>query len=145
MKILIVEDEVRISDFIKKGLEMENFTVERAFDGEEALRFISAGCYDAIIMDIMLPKMTGLEVTRELRRLEMETPVIILTARDSDRDQVAGFESGADHYLIKPFLFSELIARLNALIRRKNPGFGEPDKEDFYAHEKPGKKQKPGG
>jgi len=119
MNILVVEDEKRISDFIKKGLEMENYTVERAFDGEEALKLAMANQYDAMIMDVMIPKINGIEVTKKIRQMDVGTPIIMLTARDADRDQVEGFEAGADHYVIKPFLFSELIARIEALVRRK--------------------------
>lgn len=117
MTILVVEDEVKISEFVKKGLELEHYSVETAYDGEEALRLAQTNNYDLIIMDIMLPKMSGVEVTKKLRENKISTPIIMLTARDTDLDQVEGLDAGADDYLVKPFLFAELTARIRALTR----------------------------
>jgi heavy metal response regulator len=119
MTILVVEDEVKITRFIKKGLEMEHYTVEVAYDGEEALEKAEINNYDLIIMDIMLPKMDGVEVTRKLRERKVETPIIMLTARDTIDDRVKGLDAGADDYLVKPFAFGELVARIRALLRRE--------------------------
>jgi heavy metal response regulator len=119
MTILVVEDEIKITRFIKKGLEMEHYTVETAYDGEEALEKSEINNYDLIILDIMLPKMDGVEVTRKLRENKIETPIIMLTARDTVDDRVRGLDAGADDYLVKPFAFGELVARIRALLRRE--------------------------
>lgn len=119
MTILVVEDEIKITRFIKKGLEMEHYTVETAYDGEEALEKAEINNYDLIILDIMLPKIDGLEVCRRLREAKVETPIIMLTARDTIEDRVKGLDTGADDYLVKPFAFGELIARIRALLRRE--------------------------
>jgi len=119
MTILVVEDEVKITRFIKKGLEMEQYTVETAYDGEEGLEKAEINNYDLIIMDIMIPKIDGIEVTRRLRENKVETPIIMLTAKDTVDDRVRGLDAGADDYLIKPFAFDELVARIRALLRRE--------------------------
>jgi len=119
MTILVVEDEVKITRFIKKGLEMDHYTVETAYDGEEALEKIEINSYDLIILDIMLPKIDGIEVCRRARENKIETPIIMLTARDTVDDRVRGLDAGADDYLIKPFAFGELLARIRALLRRE--------------------------
>jgi heavy metal response regulator len=119
MTILVVEDELKITRFIKKGLEMEHYTVDVAYDGPEGLEKAEINNYDLIIMDIMLPKMDGIEVTRKLREAKVETPVIMLTARDTVDDRIKGLDAGADDYLIKPFAFGELLARIRALLRRE--------------------------
>ena len=119
MTILVVEDEVKITRFIKKGLEMEHYTVEAAYDGKEALDKAEINNYDLIILDIMLPKMDGLAVCKKLRENKVETPIIMLTARDTVEDRIKGLDAGADDYLIKPFAFGELIARIRALLRRE--------------------------
>jgi heavy metal response regulator len=119
MTILVVEDEVKIVRFIKKGLEMEHYTVEVAYDGEEALEKAEINSYDLIILDIMLPKKSGIEVCRQLRENKVETPIIMLTARDTVDDRIKGLDAGADDYLIKPFAFGELVARIRALLRRE--------------------------
>jgi heavy metal response regulator len=119
MTILVVEDEVKISRFIKKGLEMEHYTVDVAYDGKEALEKAEINNYDLIIMDIMLPKMDGIEVTTKLRAGKIDTPIIMLTARDTVEDRVKGLDAGADDYLVKPFSFGELVARIRALLRRE--------------------------
>jgi len=117
-KILVVEDEKKVAGFIKRGLEEENFTVDIAGDGEEGLYMAQANGYDLILMDLMLPKMDGLAVVRELRAKEVKTPVLCLTAKDTVEDIVAGLDSGSDDYLTKPFAFAELLARVRALLRR---------------------------
>jgi len=119
MTILVVEDEVKITRFIKRGLEMEHYTIDVAYDGEEALEKAELNSYDLIILDIMLPKKSGIEVVGELRNKKIETPVIMLTAKDTVEDRVAGLDAGADDYLVKPFAFGELVARIRALLRRE--------------------------
>jgi DNA-binding response OmpR family regulator len=119
MTILVVEDEIKITRFIKKGLEMEQYTVETAYDGEEALEKAEINNYDLIIMDIMIPKIDGIETTRRLRDAKVETPIIMLTAKDTVDDRVKGLDAGADDYLVKPFAFDELVARIRALLRRE--------------------------
>ncbi len=119
MIILVVEDEVKITRFIKKGLEMEHYTVDTAYDGQEALDKSGLNNYDLIILDIMLPKVDGIEVCKKMREKKIETPIIMLTARDTVDDRINGLDAGADDYLIKPFAFGELIARIRALLRRE--------------------------
>ncbi|PIP34197.1 DNA-binding response regulator [Candidatus Falkowbacteria bacterium CG_4_10_14_0_2_um_filter_48_10] len=119
MTILVVEDEIKIVRFIKKGLEMEHYTVEAAYDGEEALAKAEVNNYDLIILDVMLPKLDGITVCQRLRAAKVETPIIILTARDTVDDRIKGLDAGADDYLQKPFAFGELVARIRALLRRE--------------------------
>lgn len=118
MKILIVEDEHKIANSIKKGLEQEKYTVDTAYDGEKGLDLACSEEYDAIVLDRMLPKLNGIEILKKLRSDEIHTPILILTAKGQINDRVEGLESGADDYLIKPFAFIELLARLKALTRR---------------------------
>lgn len=118
MKILVVEDEHLIATSIKKGLEQEHYVVDLAFDGEEGLDLASSGDYDLVLLDLMLPKMDGLKVCRQLRKDEIHTPILILTAKSQLEDKVIGLDSGADDYLTKPFAFEELLARVRALARR---------------------------
>jgi len=118
MKILIVEDEHLIATSIKKGLEQEHYVVDLAFDGEEGLDLASSGDYDLVLLDLMLPKMDGLQVCRQLRKDEIHTPILMLTAKSQLEDKVIGLDSGADDYLTKPFAFEELLARVRALARR---------------------------
>lgn len=119
MTILVVEDEIKITRFVKKGLEMEHYTVDTAYDGEEALEKAEINNYDLIILDIMLPKIDGIEVCKRLRKNKVETPIIMLTARDTIEDRIKGLDVGADDYLVKPFAFGELVARIRALLRRE--------------------------
>ena len=119
MTILVVEDEVKITRFIKKGLEMEHYTIDIAYDGQEALEKAEINNYDLIVLDIMLPKIDGLEVCKKLRANKVDTPIIMLTAKDTVEDRIKGLDAGADDYLIKPFAFGELIARIRALLRRE--------------------------
>ena len=109
MRILVVEDEKNLNDIIVKKLKLEKYGVDFCFDGEEAVDYILATEYDAIILDIMLPKLDGFEVLKKIRSKNVKTPVLLLTARDSVEDRVKGLDSGADDYLIKPFSFEELI------------------------------------
>ena len=118
MRILIIEDEIKTAGFLAKGLREAGFVVDVARDGQTGLKFArTAGC-DLLIVDIMLPKKDGCEVVRELRQAGIQTPVIFLTARDTVEDRVKGLEIGGDDYLVKPFAFSELLARVRSLLRR---------------------------
>jgi DNA-binding response OmpR family regulator len=118
MKILIIEDEKKVVSFIKNGLKSEGFTVETAFDGEEGLFKAKEENYDLIILDLMLPKLDGVTLCKELRKAGKNLPIIMLTARDAVEDRIAGLNAGADDYLTKPFSFAELLARIHALSRR---------------------------
>src|SRR3989304_2717199 len=118
MHILVVEDEKKVASFIKKGLEEEHYSVDLAYDGDEGLYKLAVNRYDLIILDIMLPNKDGLEVIKEIRSKKNTTPVIMLTAKDSLENKIEGLDSGADDYLTKPFAFSELIARIRAILRR---------------------------
>jgi heavy metal response regulator len=119
MRVLLVEDERRIADFIRKGLSESGYAVDVAYDGDEALDWPTVADFDLIILDVMLPVRDGIQVCRELRRRGVRTPVLMLTARDAVEDRVRGLDSGADDYLVKPFAFAELLARLRALSRRQ--------------------------
>ena len=119
MRILVVEDERRLAGIIKRGLLEEGYAVDTVYDGEEAQFMAETTPYDLIILDIMLPAKDGLAVCRELRTKKINTPILMLTAKDSIEDRVAGLDCGADDYLVKPFAFRELLARLRALLRRE--------------------------
>lgn len=119
MRILVVEDEKDLNNIITKHLKKNNFSVDSVFNGEEALEYLDYGTYDLIILDIMLPKVNGYEVIKKLRENKNEIAVLMLTARDSIKDKIKGLDLGADDYLIKPFDFGELLARIRALVRRK--------------------------
>ena len=120
MRILIVEDDNTIAAFITKGLKEAGFAVDSADNGEDGLLLALTGVYDAAVIDIMLPKLDGLSLIEELRRKKLNLPVIILSARRSVDERIKGLQSGGDDYLTKPFAFSELLARLQALIRRSS-------------------------
>jgi DNA-binding response OmpR family regulator len=119
MRLLIVEDEATIADFLVRGLTEQGYAVDLARDGAEALDLIAAAPADVVVLDILLPKVDGIEVCRRMRAAGNQTPVLMLTARDSVDDRVHGLDTGADDYLIKPFAFSELLARIRALSRRE--------------------------
>jgi heavy metal response regulator len=118
MRILIVEDEKKVAAFIKKGLEEETYAVDIASDGEEGLHLGEQNPYDLIILDLMLPKINGLDILSHLRAKKIKTPILLLTAKDSVENKVEGLNQGADDYLTKPFAFSELLARIRVLLRR---------------------------
>ncbi len=117
-RVLVVEDELKLAVALEEGLRQAQFTVDLAQDGEEALDFARTVCYDALVLDVLLPRVNGLEVCRRLRGVGTRTPILMLTARDTVPDRIAGLDSGADDYLVKPFAFGELLARLRALLRR---------------------------
>jgi heavy metal response regulator len=119
MRILVVEDERRIAAFIKRGLEEEHYALDVVYDGEEALDWADVVDYDLIVLDVLLPKKDGIQVCRELRTQGNKVPILMLTARDAIEDRVRGLDSGADDYLVKPFAFQELLARIRALLRRQ--------------------------
>ncbi len=118
MRILVVEDEVNLNDIIVKKLKLEHYGVDSCFDGKEALDYIFSAEYDVILLDIMLPKLDGFEVLKRIRNKNIKTPVLLLTARDGIEDRVQGLDFGADDYLVKPFAFDELLARIRVLLRR---------------------------
>jgi len=125
MRILIVEDEYKIANAIKKGLEQESFAVDVAYDGDEGMDSATSGEYDLVILDYMLPgKNNGLDILLRMRKEELYTPVIFVTAKDGTRDRVNGLDAGADDYLVKPFAFEELLARVRALLRRPKESLG---------------------
>lgn len=119
MRVLVVEDSRRLAGIIKRGLLEEGYTVDNAYDGEEAQYMAESTPFDLIVLDIMLPKKDGLAVCRDLRSKNVNIPILMLTAKDSVEDRVLGLDTGADDYLVKPFAFSELLARLRALLRRE--------------------------
>lgn len=119
MRVLVVEDSRRLAGIVKRGLLEEGYAVDNAYDGEEAEYMAESTPFDLIVLDIMLPKKDGIAVCRDLRAKKVNTPILMLTAKDSVEDKVTGLDSGADDYLVKPFAFSELLARLRALLRRE--------------------------
>ena len=118
MKILIVEDEQKTGDYLKQGLSESGFVADLARDGVDGLHLVLTGDYDLLVLDVMLPRLDGWQVLREIRGKGKHLPVLFLTARDQVEDRVKGLEFGADDYLVKPFAFSELLARVRALLRR---------------------------
>lgn len=121
MRVLLVEDEPKLAAFIRKGLAEDSFQVDVASDGESALTHVRQAPHDIVILDVMLPGMDGFAVCEQLRLLRPEVPILMLSARGMIEDRVRGLDAGADDYLTKPFAFSELRARLRALLRRQNP------------------------
>ncbi len=119
MRCLVIEDERKVADFVTRGLQAEHFAVDVAYDGNAGWDFISRYDYDLIILDLMLPGLSGTELLQRIRKKSASTPVLILTARDATRDKVQHFEAGADDYLTKPFVFAELFVRAKALLRRR--------------------------
>lgn len=118
MRVLVIEDEARLGALLRQGLVEEGHAVDLAYSGEEGLEWVEVGEHDAIVLDVMLPGIDGFEVCRRLRRRRVMTPILLLTARDAVNDRVIGLDAGADDYLVKPFAFAELAARLRALYRR---------------------------
>jgi DNA-binding response OmpR family regulator len=125
MRVLVIEDEAAIAGFIVRGLRERGYAVDEAADGLTGLECALTGAFDVILLDLMLPRMDGLTLCRTLRESGIQTPVLMLTAKDSIDDRVEGLETGADDYLVKPFAFAELVARVRALTRR-DPGFTGP-------------------
>jgi heavy metal response regulator len=119
MRILVVEDERRLSNIIKRGLLEEGYAVDAAYDGEDGEYLAETTPYDLVILDIMLPVKDGIEICQELRQKKVNIPILMLTARDTVEDRVRGLDAGADDYLVKPFAFNELLARIRALLRRE--------------------------
>ena len=119
MKILVIEDEKLLADSIRSMLERKGFQVECVYDGESGKEYAELGIYDLLILDVMMPKMDGLEVARQVRRARCNTPILMLTARSDVQDRIAGLNAGADFYLTKPFDSGELLASINALLRRQ--------------------------
>ena len=119
MNILLVEDDQQITSYLKKGLEEEHFSVEVAYDGQEGLSCVREKSYDVIILDWMLPMLSGIDICTIARKTEINTPILILSAKSDIEDKVEGLNCGADDYFSKPFAFDELVARINALLRRK--------------------------
>ena len=129
MKLLLAEDEPAMSEAVKDILEYHRYQVDAVFDGKEALDYIHAGNYDGIIMDIMMPRMTGLEVLGQIRKEGYRTPVLLLTAKSQIEDRIEGLDAGADDYLPKPFAMGELLARIRAMLRRREEY--QPDIREF--------------
>ena len=119
MRILLVEDEKKIADFIKRGLKEEGYAIDTSYDGEDGLFLAKTNDYDLIILDLMLPKIDGLTLCKRLKSEGVDCPVMMLTAKSEIKDKVAGLDSGADDYLTKPFAFEELLARIRAILRKK--------------------------
>jgi two-component system, OmpR family, copper resistance phosphate regulon response regulator CusR len=120
MKILIIEDEIKVATALKHGLESEHFSADTALSGENGFYMLNEQKYDLIILDLMLPGRDGLEILDAIRKKDLDIPVLILTARDTVEDRVHGLDCGADDYLVKPFAFPELLARIRAILRRSN-------------------------
>lgn len=120
MRILVIEDEKKISEFIKRGLKEEGYAVDVAYDGQQGEFLAKTNDYDLVLLDLMLPKIDGLALCGNLKKDKLAAPIIMLTAKDMVKDKVAGLDSGADDYITKPFAFEELLARIRALLRKKN-------------------------
>ena len=118
MRLLLIEDQKKLVLYLKKGLENKSFAVDFAYDGEKGLKMAMFEEYDLIILDLMLPQMNGLQICKILREKKVDTPILMLTAKDGTDDKIAGLDIGADDYLAKPFSFDELLARIRALLRR---------------------------
>src|SRR4030042_5781743 len=119
MRMLVIEDEKKVANFIKKGLEEEHYAVDTAFDGEEGLYMAEVNEYDLIVLDLMIPKIEGLEVLKKIRGKKNNVPILVLTAKNTIEDIVKGLDAGCDDYVTKPFAFMEFLARIRALLRRE--------------------------
>ena len=119
MRILVIEDEKKIADFVKRGLKEEGYAVDVAYDGENGFFLAKTNDYDLILLDLMIPKMDGIALCKKLKEEKIFTPIIMLTAKTTVKDKVTGLDSGADDYLTKPFVFEELLARIRAILRKK--------------------------
>ena len=119
MRILVIEDEKKIADFIRRGLKEEGYATDVAYDGENGYFLAKTNDYDLILLDLMLPKLDGITVCKRLKDERVASPIIMLTAKDTTREKVAGLDSGADDYLTKPFAFEELLARIRAVLRKR--------------------------
>jgi len=124
MRLLVVEDEHRIAQALKEGLEQESYAVDVCYDGEEGYNTANAESYDLLILDVMLPSMNGFEICKRLRTEKNHVPILMLSAKDHNRDIVQGLDSGADDYLPKPFSFEIMLARVRALLRRPSESIG---------------------
>ncbi len=134
-KILLIEDEAHVVSFIKKGLSEEGFEISVAFDGNTGLQLLQENEFEMVILDIMIPGMNGLEVCKEIRKTNSSLPVLFLTALGTSENIVLGLESGADDYLVKPFKFIELVARIKTLLRRvENTGGSHPDPQEEHIY-----------
>jgi two-component system response regulator MprA len=131
--VLVVEDDRAVRESLRRSLEFNGYRVSTAADGAEALAGISGIAPDAVVMDVMMPRLDGLETTRALRKVGNSVPILVLTARDAVGDRVEGLDAGADDYLTKPFALEELLARLRALLRRVTPGPDDPDEHLAFA------------
>lgn len=120
MRILVIEDEKKIADFIRRGLKEEGYAVDIAYDGEQGHFLAKTSDYDLILLDLMLPKIDGLTLCKKLKKEKVSIPIIMLTAKDATKDKVTGLDSGADDYMTKPFVFEELLARIRAILRKKD-------------------------
>ena len=132
MRILVIEDEKNLNDIIVKKLVLEKYCVDSCFNGNDALDYIFSVEYDVIVSDIMLPGIDGFEILRRIREKEIKTPVLLLTARDGIEDRVKGLDYGADDYLVKPFAFDELMARIRVLLRR-NPSISNSNASNIFS------------
>src|ERR671937_1881188 len=125
VRVLVADDERAVRESLRRALVMEGYEVELASDGREAIASVASGRADAVVLDVLMPDIDGLEVCRLLRQQGDRTPVLMLTARDAVSDRVEGLDAGADDYLVKPFALDELLARIRALLRRSTPASGE--------------------
>ena len=128
MRILVIEDEAKAAKQLKAGLELAHFQVELAADGTVGLRLAGSGAYDALVVDVMLPGLSGLQIVEKLRAEGIDTPVLFLSAKGTLEDRLKGLKSGGDDYIVKPYAFPEVLARLQAILRRMKPGSPLPSK-----------------
>lgn len=138
-KIILIEDETSVVSFIKKGLQENGYEVSVAFDGKTGVQLVKSNDFDLVILDIMMPEMNGLDACKEIRKTNQHVPILFLTALGTSENIVLGLESGGDDYLVKPFKFIELVARVKSLLRRSNngstPEIAEPETDQEYLHQ----------